>query len=289
MTLRRRVRRGEHALLSAAAALLMAACGSAPPPLNPPQQTATSATQQAARAWARGDVAQARLLYERALAAAESVEDFALAGATLINLALVHARGNDLPAAHQRLDRVLTAPQRYGTTLIAAAATRKAMLYLDAPDLDAALAWADRAHAACASPCEHGATLAVLRAHVAWQRGDVSSSARHAEQALALATQASLAAEQANALRLLGRARGHTGQHAQAAADLAQALAIDQRLGLPERVALDLVFAADVELQRQQPAAAREFFERALVVYQATGASKSAEALRTRLAELNKR
>lgn len=283
------MRPAERALLGTSVALLIAACGSAPPALNPPQQTATSAAQQAARAWARGDVAQARLLYERALAAAESVEDFPLAGATLVNLALVHARGNDLAAAHQRLDRVLAAPQRYGIALNAAAATRKAMLYLDAPDLDAALAWADRAQAACASPCEHGATLAVLRAHVALQRGEISGSARHAEMALALATQASQAAEQANALRLLGRARSQSGQHAQAAADLAQALAIDQRLGLPDRVALDLVFASDVELQRQQPAAAREFLERALVVYQATGASRSADALRARLAALNKR
>lgn len=287
MTRQRRVARAELALL--AAALLVAACGSPPPPLSPPQQAATSTTQQAARAWARGDVAQARLLYERALAAADSVEDFPLAGATLINLALVHARSNDLPAAHQRLDRLLAAPQRYGSALNAAAATRKAMLYLDAPDLDAALAWADRAQAACAAPCEHAATLAVLRAHVAWQRGDAAASARHAEQGHALAVQAKMEAERANALRLLGRARGQIGQHAQAAVDLAQALAIDQRLGLSERIALDLVFAGEVELARQQKAVALEFFERALVVYQAAGISKAADALRTRLAELSKR
>ena len=128
----------------------------------------------------------------------------------------------------------------------------------------------------------------VAKAFGAWQRGDAAASARHAEQGLALATQLAQGNEQANALRLLGRARGQAGQHAQAAADLAQALAIDQRLGLPERVALDLQFAGEVELQRRQPAAAREFFERALVVYQTIGAGRAADALRARLADLNK-
>ncbi len=269
--------------------LLLGACGSAPAPLNAVQQSAASTSQSAARAWARGELAQARALYERALAAAESVEDFALAGSALLNLALVQQRAGDLAGAQGRVDRLLAAPQRYGSALHAAAATRKALLMLDTPDLDAATAWAERAEAACNKPCEQGAALANVRAHVAWQRGDVGGSMQHAEQALAIATLATpsaQAAEQANALRQLGRARSRAGQTTQAAADLAQALAIDQRLGLPERVALDLVYAGEVEQRRQQNAAAREFFERALVVYQAAGLAKPAAALRARLEAL---
>ena len=181
---------------------------------------------------------------------------------------------------------MLAAPQRFGPAMVARASTRKALLYLDAPDLDAALTWADAAQTACAAPCDLSASLANLRAHVALQRGDAALAARWAGQAVALATDPAAAAEQANALRLLGRARSQQKQHDEAGQALAQALAIDQRLGLPERVALDLVHAAENELARDRTAAAREFFERAVVVYQAMNQRAAVERVRARLAAL---
>jgi tetratricopeptide (TPR) repeat protein len=267
-------------------ALWLAACGTPPPSLNPAQQTSATLSQSAARALGRGNLAQARTLYEGALAAAESVEDFQLAGAALLNLALVHARAGELAAGHARVDRILAAPQRYGAALQARAAARKALLYLDAPDLDAALRWADAAQAACAAPCELDAMLADLRAHVALQRGDAAAAAQLAARAAELAAKAEQPAEQASALRLLGRAHSQSGQTAEAAAALAQALAIDQRLGVPERVALDLLYAGENEQRRSQPAAAREFYERASVVYEAAGQRKAAESVRARIASV---
>lgn len=264
----------------------LVACAAAPPAPNPAQQSAQNASQAAARALARGDLPQARSQYEAALLAAESVEDFQLAGAALLNLALVHARAADLTGGHARLDRMLAAPQRYGPAMVARASTRKALLYLDAPDLEAALTWADAAEAACTAPCELGASLANLRAHVALQRGDAALAAQWAGRAVALATEPVAAAEQANAMRLLGRARSQLKLHDEAGQSLAQALAIDQRLGLPERVALDLVDAAENEQARGRTAAAREFFERALVVYQAMGQRAATDRLRARLAAL---
>lgn len=265
---------------------MLVGCASPGPAPNAPQLTASSASQQAARALDRGDLPQARAMYERSLAAAESVEDFQLAGAALLNLTLVHARAGELAAGHERLDRILAAPQRYGTAMQARAAARKALLHLDGPDAEAAMRWAGAAQAACVDPCELGATLAVVRAQVAWQRGDIASATQEATTAAALALQRGQAAEQANALRLLGRARSRAGQPIEAAAALAQALAIDQRLGLPDRVALDLVYAADNEQSRAQAAAAREFLERALNVYLAAGQAKAADVVRARLAAL---
>ena len=270
----------------AAAVVGLVACAAAPPAPNPAQQAAQNASQAAARALARGDLPQARGQYEAALLAAESVEDFQLAGVALLNLALVQARAGDLSGGHARLDRVLAAPQRFGPAMLARASTRKALLYLDAPDLDAALTWADAAQAACATPCELGASLANLRAHVALQRGDATLAAQWAGRAVASATAPAAVAEQANALRLLGRARSQLKLHDEAGQSLAQALAIDQRLGLPERVALDLVYAAENELARDRPAAAREFFERALVVYQAMGQRAATDRVRARLLAL---
>jgi len=268
----------------AALALLLAGCGSARPPQNPAQQGAHNAAQAAARAWSRGDATQARALYERALAAAESVEDFDLAGAMLLNLALVQGSAGDLAGAHARVDRILAAPQRYGAATASRAAARKALLYLDAPDLDAALTWTDRAQAGCGAPCPLDATLANVRAHVALQRGDAAGAAQWATRAGAQAAEQST--EQGNALRLLGRARTQLREHETAATALAQALAIDRKLGLSDRVALDLVAAADNEAARGQSAAARDYYERAIDVHEAAGRHQAADDVRKRLAAL---
>jgi len=265
-----------------AGVLLLAACGSPRPPQNPAQRNAETLAQAGARAWARGDAQQARAQYERALAAAESVEDFDLAGAMLLNLALVQGAAGDFAGAHARVDRIVEAPQRYGAPLVARASTRKALLYLDAPDADAALRWADRAQAACAAPCPLDATLGNLRAHVALQRGDARQALSWSTQAAARSEEAS--AERANALRLSGRAQARLGQHDAAATALAQALAIDRKLGLSDRVALDLVAAADNEAARGDAAAAREFTLRAIDVYQAAGNTREADDVRRRLA-----
>lgn len=260
---------------------LLTACGSARPPQNPAQHNAATLAQAAARAWTRGDAAQATALYERALAAAESVEDFELAGAMLLNLTLVQSAAGDLRGAHARVERIVAAPQRYGAALTAQAATRKALLYLDAPDADAALVWAERAQAACASPCALDATLGNIRAHVAVQRGDAAGAAKWATFAAAAAGDAS--AEKANAMRLLGRALRIQGQGDAAASVLAQALALDRKLGLSARVALDLIEAADNEAARGRGAEAREFYERARDVYRAAGNGRAADDLRARI------
>lgn len=279
-------RRPAWAGLGALSILALAGCASAPQPSNPARQVAINLSQVAARALARGDLATARGQYESALAAAESVEDFALAGATLLNLALVQSRSADLGGAHARLDRLLAAPQRFGAALHAAAAARKALLLLDQPDLDAASTWASTALATCPAPCEWAAALANLRAHVALQRGDATTALAQALQAGERAQAAGQTAEQANALRLQGRARTRSGQADAAAAALAGALVLDQRLGLSERVALDLIFAGENELSRAQTAAAREFFDRAATVYQAAGRRQAADAVRARMAAL---
>ena len=273
-----------------AAALLAAACTSTAERLpSPAQEAAAARSQGAARAFKRGDLQQALKLYTEALAAAESVEDFEAGGTALLNLALVHARLGQYPAAHARVDRVLAAPQRYGAALHAQAAARKALLYLDAPDLDAALRLADAAEKACAEPCPLAAVLINVRAYVALERGDAERAATLAARAVELASAAHLEAEQANALRLSGRAHTRGGRTAQAAQALAQALELDRQLGLSDRVALDLVYAAENEQRRDQPEAAREYYERAMTVYRAAGNLEAAQAMRLRMGSVERR
>ena len=109
-------------------AICLAGCGG--PRVQPPNaahQAATSLNQTAARALAQGETEQALALYARALAAADSVEDFELAGTTLLNLALVHARLGQLAEAQARLDRIIAAPQLYPGALQAQAAARQSV------------------------------------------------------------------------------------------------------------------------------------------------------------------
>ena len=80
-------------------------------------------------------------------------------------------------------------------------------------------------------------------------------AARAAELAAALG----LNAAQANALHIAGRAETRLGNTTQAALSPSQALQIDRELGLPERNALDLLYAGENEERRAQPATAREF------------------------------
>jgi tetratricopeptide (TPR) repeat protein len=274
------------AVVAALACGLIGAC-SAPPgrPANAAQASAQAASQNGARALRRGDLPAALAAYGEALAAAESVEDFDAGGTSLLNLALVHARLGQVEAAQARLDRIVNAPQRYSDTLQGQAAARKALLLLDSGSHGTAMHWADRAQAHCPEPCSLTPAMTNLRAYVALERGEAQRAAGMAARAAELAAAAGLAAEQANALRLQGRAQTQLGNAAGAAQALARALTLDRELGLPERIALDLLYAGENEVRRGDAAAARDFFERAIQVSQAAKLPLT-ETLRARLEKI---
>lgn len=262
----------------------LAACSSSPPkPMNAAQTATQAQSQNGGRALRRGDLDGALAAYTEALAAADSVEDFSAAGTQLLNLALVYARLGQASAAHARLDRILNAPQRYNDALQGQAAARKALLLLDAGSHGIALHWADRAQAHCPEPCPLTPAMTNLRAFIALERSELQRAAGMATRAAELAEDHKLPAERANALRLQGRAQTRLGQTEPAATALAQALAIDRELGLPERIALDLMYAGENEERRGDTAAAREFFERALQVSTAARLTPLSETLRERL------
>ncbi len=277
-------------LLSSA---LLTSCSSPPPkPPTAAQASAQTFNLNGARALRRGDLNAALAAFGEALAASDSVEDFEGSGTALLNLALVHARlaqvdatkaRHYLDAAHARVDRMLTAPQRYSEAQRGQAATRKAMLYLDANAHGLALHWADQARAVCTDPCPLAPTLVNLRAFVALERGEVARAVDQAARAAELSKALGNHSEHANALRLLGRASTRVGKTDEAASALELALQIDRDLGLPERIALDLMHSGENEERRGQAAAARDFFERALNVASAAGINLLADSLRTRL------
>ena len=272
------------ALMTLLALMTLVACGTPKEALNPAQLRVAQQAQLASRALSRGDLALARQNYEQALAAAESVEDFALAGSMLINLAQVQARAGDGGGAQARLDRIVAAPQRYGQPLAARASLRKALMLVDQQQPSEAARWADTALAACPAPCELAATVANLRAQLALQQGDTGRALQQAQLALQEAERLAQQSEQVNALHWIGRAQSLAGQTDAATAALARALALAQRLGLADRVALTLVESGDNERRAGRSTTAREFYERALDVYTALGDKPALEQLRERLA-----
>ncbi len=277
---------GLRGLATLLACAVLASCSSPPPrPPSAAQASAQAHQQTGARALKRGDLNAALAAYGDALAASDSVEDFDGSATALLNLALVHARLGQLDAAHARVDRILAAPQRYSDAQRGQAATRKAMLYLDTKSYGMALQWADQARGVCSDPCALAPTLANLRAFVALDRGEIERAVGQATRSAELAASLGQQAEHANALRLLGRAHTKAGRTEEAASALARALQIDHELGLPERIALDLMHSGENEERRSQTAAARDFYERALNVAGAAGLTPLADALRARLAK----
>lgn len=269
----------ERLFVATLLAALLAACGSPPRPLSPPQAAVLSAQQTGNRALARGDLSGALAAYRQALRAAESVEDFEGVATAHLNMAAVHARAGRAAEADAELNQVLDTPQRFPVPLLQQAAARKALAALDAGHASEAMGWADRAQEGCVGPCPLAPAMDNLRAAIALQNGDATRAASLAARAAA----ASTGAEHANALRLQGRAYTRAGDTTAAAAALAQALAEDRALGLPERIALDLFFAGENEDRRGQRAASRDFYERALQVSRAAGLTELAERASARL------
>ena len=282
-------RRRNKVPLIVLACLLAGGCAS-PGSRNPNQalDSARSQNEAATRALEAGNTALALKQYRESLAGAQSIEDFELAGANLLNLALVHSQLGQWPDAHAAVDQVIAAPRNFGDASVANAAARKALILIDQGNAQAALSWADAAERGCAAPCPLLATLFNLRAHIALEQSQWDAAIRHASRAAELATTPSLAAERANAWRHLGRAYTRSGRTAEAAAVLANALTLDRQLGLSPRIALDLLYAGDNEARRNDSARAREFYQRAAAVSTAAADTAGTQAAQARLSALPK-
>ena len=266
------------------ACFLLAACGSpAGRGPSPADETARAQNQAGTRSLASGNLTGALAQYRSSLAVAESVENFELAGANLLNIAVVHERLGQWNESHAAADKILSAPLLYGSQTVTGAAARKAFVHLDQGDATAALRWADAAERDCAPPCSPLAALENLRAHIALEHGQTDKAIAHASRAAGLSTAPAMEAELANAQRLLGRAFTRANQFVDSAQSLTSALVIDRRLGLTARIALDLLYAGDNEMRRNEKAGARHFYERAAAVSAAAYDEPGVRAARQRL------
>jgi tetratricopeptide (TPR) repeat protein len=253
----------------------LAACGSAPPAqsdVGVRREQLVDLNDRAQRAVGRGELRRAAALYREALRVAESFEDFRSVGVNALNLAAVHQALDEPEPAQRALERVLVAPARFDSTVVAEAAGRKSSLALQAGDLDVAEQWLGRAEKECRQPqCRIQTALLNLRAQLMLERGGADEARGMAAKALAASRAEGNREEEANALRLDGRAASRQGDPNQGVALLTRALEIDKQLTLPRKIALDLLALAESELARGMRESARDYARRALDVSRASG------------------
>ena len=262
-------------------ALGLAACGSAPPQTDADlrRERMVELNDRARAAVGRGELRRAVVYYREALRLAESVEDFRTIGLNSLNLAAVHQALGELAPAHRALERLLAAPVRFDAAIIGEAEGRKSYLALQAGQLDVAEEWLQRSEKNCRPPaCRRDTALVSLRALLALERGAAAEARKLAARALAASRSEGNREEEANALRIDGRAAAATGEHGPAMIALNQALALDKQLALPHKIGLDLLALGEAELAGGGREAARDYARRALDVSRATGNRQQQDA-----------
>lgn len=258
------------------ACALLAACARAPAPGAPeqparvPSSAAMEANRRAEVALRRGDFELAALHYREALRLSLALEDAEGIAANALNLSIVLQRQGKLEEARASLAPLLErATLSYPPERRAQAALRRAVLDLEERRAADAAEWAERAAAWCGQPCALAAAIQNVKGQLALEAGRHGEAADAAKGALAAARAASDDAEAANALRLAGMAAVAAGDGAAALASLTQALAIDRDLGMPRKIALDLIGLGRASALQGERDAARAYYERALAVSEA--------------------
>jgi len=260
----------------------LAACGSVPPAqtdADARREQIVELNDRARAAVGKGELRRAAGLYREALRLAESIEDFRAVGLNSLNLAAVHQALGEPEPAHRALDRLLAAPARFDPSVVAQAAGRKSSLALQARQLGPAEEWLARAESGCRPPaCRIQTALLNLRGQLMLERGAAGEARGVLARALAASRTERDREEEANALRIDGRAAAALGEHGQAVTSLNQALAIDKQLALPYKIGLDLLALAEIEAARGQRDAARDYAQRALDVSRAAGNRQQQDA-----------
>jgi tetratricopeptide (TPR) repeat protein len=265
---------------------LVAACAGAPAPSQPAQPVAQAssaameANRRAEASLRRGDLEAAAARYREALRLSLAVEDAEGIAANALSLSVVLQRQGKLEEARASLAPLLErATLGFPPERRTQAALRRAVLDLDERRPAGAAEWAARAAAWCPNPCAQAAAIRNVQGQLALEAGRHDEAARAAREALASARAAADATETANALRLAGLAAIAAGDGAAASGPLAEALALDQGLGAPRKMALDLIGLGRAAALRGEREAARAFYARALAVSEADrDAALAAEA-----------
>lgn len=251
--------------------LMLLGCGSAPEKRNAMGAEAYRHSERGDRAYSRGDLPRAAAEYQVALRGAQAIEDAAGIAVARINFARVLRGSGRYEQSHQQLAALFSAPQlAYPANSLAAAAIMQGQLYLEQEDIAAATEWAARGEQICQSGCEVRPSLQLLRAQLAMRNHRLDEANKLVDDALGALNSPAQAIEQANALRLSGELAYAAQDDVRAISRFEQALALDQKLGLPLKIRLDLSRLAQTTARARRTVEAANYAARADAVGRAS-------------------
>lgn len=255
------------------ACLMLLGCGSAPEKRNAMSAEAYRHSERGDRAYARGDLPRAAAEYQVALRGAQSIENAPDIAVARINLARVWRESGRYEQSHQQLAALFSSPQlAYPANSLAAAAIMQGQLYLEQEDIAVAKEWAARGEQACQSGCDVRPSLQLLQAQLAMRDRRLDMANKLVEGALGALDAPTQAVERANALRLSGELAYAAHDDVRAISRFEQALALDQKLGLPLKIRLDLSRLAQTAARAGRTAEAANYAARADAVGRASTA-----------------
>ncbi|MBK9160567.1 MAG: tetratricopeptide repeat protein [Nitrosomonadales bacterium] len=264
--------RQPNSILPILCCLLLAACGSAPERPSPRNEQAVKLNASARAAYLQGDHERALSDYAQALRIDQSIENAAGIAVNRFNLARVFRETARPDLAHLQLEALFAQPAlAYPPHSLAAAAALRGQLYFEGGGMPSAASWVARGEALCEEKCPVAGSLLLLRAQLAWCGGNLDEAGKLADESVAALKPGGQPVELANALRLSGEIGLAKQDHAGAIRWLEQALALDQRLGIPTRIRLDLLRLGEAHERSGATGQAGDFYARAAAVGQATG------------------
>ena len=264
--------------------LALAACGSAPEKPNLRTEQANKLSARADAAFLQGEYEGAKGDYLQALRINQSVENASGIAIARYNLARVFRELAQPEQAHFQLDALFSEPVLpYPAGTLAAAAVLKSQFYLEGNQFSLVLPWIEKGEGFCQKNCPVAGSLLLSRAQFSQRDGKLDEALKFADDAVSKLNSGTQQMELANAQRLSGDISMAKNDFARAIERFQQALAADQKLGIPPKIRLDLMRLGAAHERSGAAKSALHFYARALTVGDAIGIVQGAEEIRTRM------
>lgn len=267
--------------------LLLVACGSAPEKPNFQSDQAIKLSARADAAFLQGEYGRAKNDYLQALRINQSVENVAEIAIIRFNLARVFRELAHPEQAHLQLEALFSEPAlHYPPATLAAASALNSQYYLESNEPALALSWIEKGEGYCQKKCTVSGSLLLLRAQLAQRDNRLDEAQRFADDAVAALKSGMQLLELANAQRLSGEISMAKNDFKRAISSFQQAYAIDQKLGIPAKIRLDLLRLGEAHRRTGTVSTALYFYARAAAVSDAIGSKQGADEVRAHMKDL---
>lgn len=278
------MRSRSNSALLIAFCLILSACGSAPEKPNSRSGQANRLSARADAAFLQGEYERAKNDYLQALRINQSVENAAEIAIIRFNLARVFRELAHPEQAHLQLDALFSeSALPYPSDTLAAAAALKSQFFLEGNEPSLALSWVEKGDGYCQKKCPVTGSLLLLRAQLAQRDGRLDEALKFADGAVSALNSGTQQMELANAQRLTGEISLAKNDFARAIQLFQQALAVDQKLGIPGKIRLDLLRLGTSHERAGEAKTALHFYVRALTVSDAMGSVQGADEVRAHM------